>query len=110
MINNVTGIMIQPKAYRVSAPMPARTPARTASPSNRPEVNSEERPAPSRFKMHHVSPIKMMINNIVDNPETLNRHNKSQPSTKNTESQATLVSNSLRARKNVSTTITSKSS
>ena len=59
--------------------------------------------------MHHVSPKKMIISNIVDRPDTLNRQNNSQPSTRMAESQATLASNNFRARKNVSTTTTSKS-
>ncbi len=68
------------------------------------------RAASSISRMHHVSPMKMMISNRVDSPDALNRHSNSHPSTRMAESHATFTSNSFRARKNVSATTANKSS
>src|SRR6266850_1718715 len=101
--NNTTGMISQPKEYRVRQPSPVMSPAAIAASTSRTAPQRGSRPCSSISTRHQASVMKISNSSIVDKPDTLKRQNNSVPKKRAAEVQAIIGSKSLRARKKSST-------
>ena len=101
--NKNTGIINQPKEYRVKPPNPTNNPVSPASPNKAFSLRVFSRAPCSNNTRHQTTPTKISTSNIVESPDVLKRQNNSVPRNTVAESQATVASNKRRVRKNTST-------